>query len=172
MAEHVRTVKRVDRAFAFIDLSGFTAFTDTRGDAEAVAVLARFRALVREVAASRAVRVSKWLGDGAMLVAIDLPTLIETVTDIVTEAPEWRIELPLRAGVAHGAVILMEGDDHIGGAVNLAARLCDEAQPNEVLAPSAVTGEPLPANTTARVVGHRKVRGITTPIELVLLEAA
>ena len=44
VAERVRTVKRVDRAFAFIDLSGVTAFTDTRGDAEAVAVLARFRA--------------------------------------------------------------------------------------------------------------------------------
>ena len=36
--------------------------------------------------------------------------------------------------MASGAVILFEGDDYIGGAVNLAARLCDMAAPQEVLA--------------------------------------
>ena len=39
-----------------------------------------------------------------------------------------------RAGMAGGAVILFEGDDYIGGPVNLAARLCDAAAPHEILA--------------------------------------
>ena len=63
---------RVERTFAFIDLSGFTTYTDTEGDSEAVKVLSGFRAAVREVAALRAVRVAKWLGDGAMLVSVDM----------------------------------------------------------------------------------------------------
>lgn len=166
----VRTVKRVERSFAFVDISGFTAYTDERGDAAAVDALSRFRSLVRDVAASRGVRISKWLGDGAMMVAIDLSTLVEAVTEICQEAADDDL-LPLRAGVANGPVILMEGDDHIGGAVNLAARLCDRAQPNQVLAPERVA-QALPPGTTARSIGAHKVRGIAQPIELVLLEPA
>ena len=58
---------RVERCFAFVDLSGFTAFTEHYGDEQTVVVLASFRTRVREVAARRGVRVTKWLGDGAML---------------------------------------------------------------------------------------------------------
>ena len=38
---------RVARTFAFVDLSGFTQFTDLHGDDEAVAVLSQFRAALR-----------------------------------------------------------------------------------------------------------------------------
>lgn len=169
MGEQQRTVKRVERSFAFIDISGFTAFTDEHGDDAAVSALSHFRTLVRDVAASRGVRISKWLGDGAMMVAIDLATLLEAVTEICTDAARVDDVMPLRAGVASGRVILMEGDDHIGGAVNLAARLCDQAQAGEVLAPDQVA-EAVPAGTTARSIGAHKVRGIAQPIELVLLE--
>ena len=37
---------RVERSFAFVDLCGFTRFTDAHGDEQAVAVLTRFRAAV------------------------------------------------------------------------------------------------------------------------------
>ncbi|MGI9601876.1 MAG: adenylate/guanylate cyclase domain-containing protein [Acidimicrobiales bacterium] len=172
MGRNDRPVRRVERSFSFIDISGFTAFTETEGDDQAVAMLGRFRRVVRDVASSRGVRVAKWLGDGAMLVAIDLTNLLEAVTDIGVDAErdDIGIALPIRAGVAHGPVILMEGDDHIGTPVNLAARLCDEAQPNEVLAPEWVLDRPLPANTVSRPVGARKVRGIAQPVELVRLE--
>ena len=59
---------RVARTFAFVDLSGFTQFTDLHGDDEAVAVLSQFRAALRATASDIGVRVAKWLGDGAMLV--------------------------------------------------------------------------------------------------------
>ena len=41
---------RVARTFAFVDLSGFTQFTDIHGDDEAVAVLSQFRAALRATA--------------------------------------------------------------------------------------------------------------------------
>jgi class 3 adenylate cyclase len=36
--------------------------------------------------------------------------------------------------VASGEVILLEGDDYVGRAVNLASRLCDIAEPGSLLA--------------------------------------
>src|SRR4029453_11483625 len=61
----------VRRNFAFIDLCGFTALTDEQGVGAAVAALSTFRAVVRERAGWRGVRVTKWLGDGAMLGATE-----------------------------------------------------------------------------------------------------
>ena len=52
---------RVDRCFAFIDLCGFTAYTEENGDEEAVLLLAGFRTSLREAAARRGVRIVKWL---------------------------------------------------------------------------------------------------------------
>src|SRR2546422_9869034 len=111
---------RVVRCFAFLDLCGFTAYTDERGDAAAVAVLARLRALLRAEAEERGVRLTKWLGDGAMLSGIDTAAVIDcsaAVRDaIAAEGP-----LALRGGIAEGPVIMFEGDDYIGASVNLAA---------------------------------------------------
>src|SRR5690349_2027290 len=118
---------RVPRYFAFVDLCGFTRFTDAHGDEQAVNVLTRFRAAVREIASDHGVRVAKWLGDGAMFVSTDPRLLVEGVCDLARRSDDLDIGLPLRAGVAGGEVILFEGDDYIGGDVNLAARLCDAA---------------------------------------------
>ena len=53
---------RVERCFAFVDLCGFTAFVEHFGDERTVVVLANFRTRVREIAARRGVRVTKWFG--------------------------------------------------------------------------------------------------------------
>jgi len=161
---------RVIRAFAFIDLSGFTAYTKDEGDDEAVNVLRLFRAAVRDAASSRGVRVAKWLGDGAMLVAVENEPLVEAVVDIEARIGESGSPLPLRAGIAAGPVILFEGDDYIGHAVNIAARLCDEAAPREVLA-VADTVSSLLVNTDAESVGERVIRGLEEPVQVVRLTA-
>ena len=70
---------RVHRSFAFIDLCGFTRFTDLHGDEQAVDILTRFRGDVREIASDHAVRVDKWLGDGVMLVSTDDSRLVLVV---------------------------------------------------------------------------------------------
>ena len=54
-----RTLKRVERTFAFLDFSGFTAYTDREGDAAAYDVIRNFR---NAVASERGVRMAKWLG--------------------------------------------------------------------------------------------------------------
>ena len=62
---------RVVRCFAFLDLCGFTAYTEEQGDARAVEVLAQLRAVLRAEAEDKGVRVTKWLGDGVMLSGVE-----------------------------------------------------------------------------------------------------
>lgn len=160
---------RVERTFAFIDLSGFTHFTAEHGDGEAVKVLARFRTAVREVSARKGVRIAKWLGDGAMLVSTERESLVEAIVDIEHLISEHVSPLPLRAGIASGLVIMFEGDDYVGAAVNLAARLCSLAAPGEVIAPASIVTSMM-VNTRAQPLGPRAVNGLSEPVELVRLE--
>ena len=124
---------RVERCFSFVDLCGFTAFTEHEGDERTVVILASFRTRVREIAARRGVRVTKWLGDGAMLSSPDAPAVVAMVIELAATGVDL-VPLPLRAGISQGAVIMFEGDDYIGRATNVAARLCDAASAGEILA--------------------------------------
>lgn len=124
---------RVHRTFAFVDLCGFTDFVDDLGDGGAVEELQVLRAAVREVTPLFGVRVEKWLGDGLMLVGVDSEPLVGAALAIgQRHSRSGRLEL--RGGIASGAVILLEGDDYVGRAVNLASRLCDIAAPGQLLA--------------------------------------
>ena len=160
---------RVERSFAFVDLCGFTRFSDAHGDEQAVEVLTRFRAAVRQISSDHGVRVAKWLGDGAMFVSVDERQLVDAILAIALRCDELDVGLPLRAGMAGGAVILFEGDDYIGGSVNLAARLCDLAAPQEVLAS---------ADLAARVgdavecvpLGPRAIAGFVHRVDIVRVE--
>ena len=124
----------VTRTFAFVDITGFTEFCDQHGDQAAIALLTRFRGLVRDIAARRGVRVAKWLGDGAMLVGVEEGPLVATVAELVLRSQADGIDT--HAGLASGTVLLFEGDDYVGRPANLAARLCDAAEPGEILAHS------------------------------------
>ena len=166
----IEGVTRVQRTFAFVDVSGFTAFTDREGDAAAVEMLETIRAIIRRLSSVHGVRVAKWLGDGAMLVGVEPEPVIEAVVEMIEINGESTTR-PLRAGVASGGVILFEGDDHIGQAVNLAARLSDLAGPDEILAPAEMMTS-LFVNTRAVPIGDAEVPGIKEPIALVRLEPA
>ena len=156
---------RVRRYFGFVDLCGFTRFTEAHGDEEAVTKLIGFRALVREVASEHGVRVAKWLGDGAMFVSTEGASLVQALCDLERRADD-AMTLPLRAGLAGGEVILFEGDDYIGSAVNLAAHLCDEAGPGEFLAEASLA-DLAPDPTSVRPVGSRIMPGGVRPVPVV-----
>jgi adenylate cyclase len=156
----------VRRNFGFIDLCGFTQLTDEHGVGQAVAALSTFRAVVRERAGWRGVRVAKWLGDGAMLVSTEPRPLLDAVARMETALDARGCALPLRAGLAAGRVILFEGDDYIGRPVNLAARLCDEAEPHQLLVTASLfdaVGEGL----DGRRLGSRRIRSFSRPVEVV-----
>jgi adenylate cyclase len=132
---------RVDRCFGFVDLCGFTAFTERFGDTRAVLVLAELRTALREMAARRGVRVVKWLGDGAMLSSTMTDAVVALLIELDARMATLLPSLSIRAGVDAGPVIMFEGDDYIGRPVNVAARLCDLAEQHQVLASNAVMAQ-------------------------------
>jgi class 3 adenylate cyclase len=162
---------RVPRTFAFLDLSGFTNYTAAFGDDAAGRVLGTFRTLVREIASERGVRIAKWLGDGCMIVGVEQLAVIEFITELERRAMPVCAPLQLRAGVASGHALLFEGDDYIGSAVNMAARLCDHAQDVDVLMPTMHL-ERLPLGVTAEAYGEVGLRGLPDAIHVVRLQGA
>jgi class 3 adenylate cyclase len=142
----------LERAFAFVDLCGFTRFIAEHGEHSAVDAIARFRSLVRELAVRRGVRVAKWLGDGAMIIGVEVGPTIATAAEVIGRYDART--LGLRGGVAHGKVLMIDGDDYIGRPTNLASRLCQAARPGELLA-VGYTATTLPP--WVRVLGTRRV---------------
>ncbi len=159
---------RVRRTIGFLDLSGFTGFSNAEGDDAAVEQLAIFRAIVRDTGAAKAIRVAKWLGDGAMFGGADGPAVLSCLLQVMQRVRQKGL-LEVHGGVATGEVILFEGDDYIGVSVNLAARLSDLAAPGQLLGP--VTLLPGLAQTSA-AIGPLPVPSFDEPIEVADLSRA
>jgi class 3 adenylate cyclase len=68
-------------------------------------------------------------------------------------------------------VILFEGDDYIGGPVNLASRLSDVASPGEIVA-SADMAAFVPDGGEVRTVEPRVVPGFVQPVPIVAIGVA
>ena len=154
-SEIAETIALADRAFAFLDLCGFTHFIAANGEHAAIDTLSQFRSLTRDLAARRGVMVAKWLGDGAMIVGADVGPPVATAAELIGRYDGST--LALRGGFAHGQALIMDGEDYIGRPVNLAARLCQVARPEELLAFG------YPANVLPPWIQVTGVRGVTLP---------
>lgn len=121
----------------FLDLSGFTKFSNECGDDAAVEQLAIFRSIVRHTGAGGGVRVAKWLGDGAMFGGSNAASVIAVLLRVMHRVQSKGL-LQVHGGVTTGDVIFFEGDDYIGSSVNLAARLAERAVPGQLLGPVSI----------------------------------
>ena len=147
----------IERTFCFADLTGFTRYTRENGPHAAVGLLQEFRAVSRDVAAKRGVRVAKWLGGGVMLVCTE-PTPAIAWGGHMIDHFEGEAEINLRIGLATGHALLFEGDDYIGEPVNLAAKLCAVARPGQILASCEVAD--LPEWIRVQAVDQVEIRGV------------
>jgi class 3 adenylate cyclase len=157
---------RVERTFAFVDLCGFTRYTDLSGDGAAVAVIAQLRGVLRAVSAQCGVRVVKWLGDGAMLSGLEAESVtrcaLQVRDHIALHGP-----LPVRTGIARGPVIMFDGDDYVGAAANLAAHLCRAARPNHVLAAADLLERVADSPIAVRRLEALRIEGIDGVVPVV-----
>lgn len=129
------------RTFLFVDFRGYTRFTVEHGDAAAARLIERFGATAEKAFAA-------WHGDvigkaGDELVAVfgsareALRAAVQLQADFADEA-EMNPSMPqVGIGLNTGEAV-PAGDTFIGGALNLAARLCKLAGPQEVLASESV----------------------------------
>jgi adenylate cyclase len=150
----------------FTDLEGFTAFTDARGDAAALALIAEHHQRAAPTVRRWKGRIVKHLGDG-LLCTFPEPTLgIRAALDLQASAPD---PLRLRAGVHTGEATVTR-TDVVGHMVNVAARVCEAAKGGQVLATEdAVEGASSAGGLADVRVGRmksRRMKGVKTPVRL------
>ncbi|MCV7100175.1 adenylate/guanylate cyclase domain-containing protein [Mycobacterium palustre] len=121
----------------FADLSSFTALTQALTPAELSNLLTEFGATVADVVHRAGGRVVKFIGDAVMWVSSSPERLARAALDLVDHPRAREAGLHVRAGLAHGAVLAINGD-YFGIPVNLAARLVAAAAPGQILAAAEV----------------------------------
>lgn len=152
----------------FADLSGFTALTQALTPAQLSELLNEFAGAVSDVVHADGGRVVKFIGDEVMWVSASPEQLANAAVDLV-EHPKAREEgLRVRAGLAFGTVLAINGD-YFGNAVNLAARLVSAAGPGQILTDAALH-EQLPS-WPAQPHGPLQLKGFDAPVPAFELRA-
>ena len=145
---------RRDICYVFLDLRGFTAFTDHAEPEEVQAVLRDYHAVMGRLIVAHEGTLDRFAGDGILVFFNDPLPIPDPGRRAATMALAMRAQFaPLRAqwldtgydldlgvGIARGYATLgafgFEGRwdySAIGSVVNLAARLCGEAKPGQIL---------------------------------------
>ncbi len=125
------------RAIMFTDLEGSTLMTTTLGDSRALHLLHVHNALTRNALRETGGQEVKHTGDGIMASFADVPQAVDCAVAIqrafaIHNAHNADEEMHLRIGISAGEPI-EEGGDFFGNTVQLAARLCDHAEADQIL---------------------------------------
>ncbi len=152
----------------FIDLTGFTRFTEEEGDIEALDVVENFVETVEETM-PREATIVKTIGDEVMVVSPDAAALTEWAVAFLgrfDRRPQPRV------GIHYGDAVYRDGD-YFGSQVNLAHRIVNRALAGEVLVTDRVAGT-LEARPGLRLepIGEVSLKGFPVPTELFVVRAA
>ena len=132
VARRRRLARHPAPTFVFADLVGYTALTEEHGDASGAEVARGFTRAIATLSREHGALLMKSLGDGVMIFIPDAAQALALAERAVRELGTRSDLLPLRVG-AHTGRAILDGGDWYGGAVNLAARLAQQARPNEIL---------------------------------------
>ena len=169
----------------FLDLRGFTAFTETADPEEVMGVLREYHAAMGALILAHQGTLERFTGDGIMVffndpVAVDDPAAraarmaLQMQQRTEALALGWRkrgYELQLGIGIATGFATLgaigFEGRiDYgaIGNVTNLAARLCGEAKGGEILLAPRVVAALGDDEAGLQPAGEFQLKGFARPV--------
>ena len=169
----------------FTDLRGFTPFTESVEPEHVMEVLREYHATLGRIVMAHDGTIEHFSGDGIMILFNDPLPVAEheqaavrmalAMREAVRElALSWRSRgrcLGFGVGIANGVATLgtigFEGRrDYgaIGTVCNLAARLCDEARPDDILVPQAVHAR-ITERFGTQPAGHLTLKGFQRPVE-------
>jgi len=175
----------------FIDLRGFTAFAETAEPEEVMSVLREYHAAMGELILTHEGTLERFTGDGMMIFFNDpvpVPNPQERavrmalamrarVDDLMRGWRKRGYELDFGVGIAEGyatiGAIGFEGRwDYgaIGTVTNLAARLCGEAKPGQILISRKLHGR-VDDLVAAEPVGELALKGFSRPVSAYNLTA-
>ena len=182
---------RREVAAAFVDLRGFTAFTETSDPEDVMQVMHQYHDAMGALVMSHGGTLEHFAGDGMMVyfndpVEIDNPALVAVTMAIGMQArfagleQDWHrrgYSLSLGIGVALGfatiGAIGFEGRrDYgvIGNVTNLAARLCGEARGGQILVSQRVHGC-VTDHVCSAPVGNMQLKGFANPVAVYAVSA-
>lgn len=129
--------------FLIADVRGYTRFTAEHGDEAAARLVAKFAALTRQIVSAHEGEVVELRGDEALAVFSSARQALRAAValqEVFTEETlaDTAMQLKVGIGLDAGEAVPLEGG-YRGGALNLAARLCNLAGPGEILVSEEVT---------------------------------
>jgi adenylate cyclase len=155
-------------SLCFIDLTGFTRYTEEEGDIEALDVVENFVASV-EATLPREATIVKTIGDEVMVVSPDPLPLTEWAVDFLArfeQRPQPRV------GIHYGDAVYRDGD-YFGGQVNLAHRVVNRALAGEVLVTDSVCHSIAASDRLEfEGIGRVSLKGFPSPTDLFVVRAA
>jgi class 3 adenylate cyclase len=155
--EEALRAHRREVTVVFLDLRGFTAFTERAAPEEVMALLAEYHGQVGRLVLAHGGTLERFAGDSIMVFFNDPVPMARPAEQAVRMALEAREAF---------APIGFEGRwDYaaIGGVTNLAARLCAEATGGQILACQKTIAS-VEGIADADPVGPMQLRGFTQPI--------
>ncbi|HEX2128259.1 MAG TPA: adenylate cyclase regulatory domain-containing protein [Solirubrobacterales bacterium] len=162
-----RQMGRVQMAFCFVDLTGFTRYNEEEGDEEALDLIERFVETVEATLPNEALIV-KTIGDEVMIVSPDPVTLTEWAVGFLTlfqERPQPRV------GLHFGRAVYRDGD-YFGTEVNLTHRVVARALGGEVMVTRGVADAiGRSAYLEFDPIGRVELKGFPEPVELFVVHA-
>ncbi len=182
---------RREIAVVFLDLRGFTAFTETSDPEEVMSVLREFHAAMGQLITQHEGTLERFTGDGIMVFfndpapvpdpaarAVYMALQMQQRTGVLAQGWKRRgYELHLGIGIAMGfatiGAIGFEGRiDYgaIGNVTNLAARLCSEAAGGEILAAPRVVAALGEAFNT-EPAGELMLKGLARAVQVTRVTA-
>jgi class 3 adenylate cyclase len=185
-AEDLLRPHRREITVIFLDLRGFTSFTETAEPEEVMDMLSQYHAAVGRLVADYEGTIEHFAGDGMMIFFNDPVTLENSAAsaarmsltlqaDFAPLRAGWRkrgYTLDLGIGLAQGyatlgAIGFAGRQDYaaIGSVTNLATRLCAEAKGGETLT-NQKTFARIDSEFDAEELGARTLRGFAQPVNV------
>jgi adenylate cyclase len=156
------------RTILFTDLESSTELTQRVGDAQAQRVVHGHNEAVRAALSNHGGTEVKHTGDGIMAAFGSAVGAVEAALTI--QARLQNGEVRVRIGINAGEPISEDGD-YFGSAVQLAARVCAEAEPGQVVATQVVRDLCRGKGFAFREIGQVTLKGFPEPERLFVVGA-
>lgn len=156
------------RTVLFTDIVDSTTLTHSLGDEAALGLFGVHDAIVRDALSALGGREVKHTGDGIMASFVSAAGAVRCAIQIQRELAkhdEANPECPLkvRVGAAAGEPV-EQNNDLFGSTVQLAARLCTHAQPEQILVTSAIAELCIGKGLQFEDLGEVALKGFSYPV--------
>ena len=156
------------RTVLFTDVVNSTTLTQSLGDEGALAVLGIHDTIVRDALSASGGREIKHTGDGIMASFVSVAGAVRCAIQIQRELEKHAQANPehplkVRVGAAAGEPV-EQHNDLFGCTVQLAARLCAHAQPEQILVSNAIAELCLGKGLSFEDVGEVALKGFGSPV--------